>query len=109
MFVDACVIVSLISLEGTAEAYAETLERTGEAWTSALAAFEAILVLSRHDKLNMSFSATETIVSEFLTRVDVELREPGPARQILGYAISAAERYGVGKRKLSSFDCFHYA
>ncbi len=109
MFVDACAIVSLISMENTAGLYAEALTQAPEAWTSALAAFEAILVLSRPEKLSMSFGATEKIVSDFLSRVEIDLREPEPAHRILSHAIWAAQRYGVGRRKLSSFDCFHYA
>ena len=35
----------------------------------------------------MSFGATEKIVSDFLSRVEIDLREPEPAHRILSHAI----------------------
>jgi ribonuclease VapC len=49
MFVDAGAIVSLIAGEPTAADYAAALERSKSPWTSALAAWEAIVVLARPD------------------------------------------------------------
>ncbi|WP_020179844.1 type II toxin-antitoxin system VapC family toxin [Methylopila sp. M107] len=109
MFVDACAIVSLLSLEETAERYGSCLDGADDAWTSPMAAFEAILVLARPEKLDLSYEAVEAIVVEFLDARDIEVREPGSPRQLLSNAVRAAARYGVGRRKLSTFDCLHYA
>jgi ribonuclease VapC len=49
MFVDACAIVSIIAGEDTAAAYETALSRADAAFTSPLAAWEAIIVLSRPD------------------------------------------------------------
>lgn len=109
MYVDACAIVALLSLEESADAYGAALDAADQPWTSALAAFEAVLVLSRPEKLNQGYPETEALVSEFLGLRGVALLSPGDAKSILGLAVSAAARHGVGRRRLSSFDCFHYA
>lgn len=109
MFVDAFAIVSLLSLEETAADYGAALDRTEDAWTSTLAAFEAILVLARPEKLDLSYAAAEELVVEFLDLRDIALLEPGSPRSVLSNAVGVAERHGVGRRKLSTFDCFHYA
>ncbi len=109
MFIDACAIVSMIAGEDTAGAYADVLAGTTGAWTSALAAWEAILVLSRPDQLNCRFSEAAGAVVEWLEARDIALRDPPSPRQTLAHAVSVAEKHGVGKRALSNFDCFHYA
>lgn len=109
MFVDACAIVSMIAGKSTADAYAAALAQSNAPWTSALSAWEAIVVLARPDQLNRGFRAVEDFVVEWLSERDIELRNSPPARDILGLAIDVAERHGIGKRGLSNFDCFHYA
>jgi ribonuclease VapC len=109
MFVDACVIVSLIAGEDTAQAYEAALDTASEPCTSALAAWEAIIVLSRPDQLNCRFSQTERVVMEWLDARGIALREASPPRDVLLHAVAVAEKHGVGKRALSSLDCFHYA
>ncbi|MET3614970.1 ribonuclease VapC [Rhizobium aquaticum] len=109
MFVDACAIVSLIARDDDSEAYELALMASEAPLTSALAAWEAIIVLSRPDQLNCRYSQSERIVVEWLTTVGIALREADDPRQILRYAVQVAEEQGIGKRYLSNFDCFHYA
>jgi ribonuclease VapC len=109
MFVDACAIVALIAGEPAATDYAAALEQTKSPWTSALAAWEAILVLARPGQLNCRFGEAEAFVVEWLEARDIELREPPAPREVLTHAVAVAEKHGVGKRALSSLDCFHYA
>jgi ribonuclease VapC len=109
MFVDACAIVSMIAGEESATAYESSLVNASEAFTSPMAAWEATIVLSRPDQLNCAFHQTERVVVEWLAERNIALRDASSPARILGYAVAAAERYGVGKRALSNFDCFHYA
>lgn len=109
MFVDACAIVSLISGEDDSAAYEQALQAAVGPFTSALAAWEAIIVLSRPDQLNCRFSQSEEVVVEWLSATGISLREAGDPREILHKAVRVAEEQGIGKRRLSNFDCFHYA
>jgi ribonuclease VapC len=109
MFVDACAIISMMAKEDTAEAYKAALVAAASPFTSTLAAWEAIIILSRPDQLNCSYSAAEAVVVEWLEARKIRLREPGSPRRVLSYAIAVAEQHGIGKRRLSNFDCFHYA
>jgi ribonuclease VapC len=109
MFVDACVIVSIIAGEETAIAYETALAATSEAFTSPMAAWEAIIVLSRPDQLNCLYHQAEQVVVEWLAARNIALRNPVSPAQILTYAVAVAEKHGIGKRSLSNFDCFHYA
>jgi len=109
MFVDACVIVSIMAGEETAAAYEEALAGAAGVWTSALAAWEAIIVLSRADQLNCRYCDAEGAVTEWLEARDIALRDPPSPRETLAYAVAVAEKRGVGERALSNFDCFHYA
>jgi ribonuclease VapC len=109
MFVDACAIVALIAGEPTAADHAAALEQSKSPWTSALAAWEAIIVLARPDQLNCGFRDAEDFVVEWLEARDIALREPPSPREVLAHAVAVAEKHGVGKRALSNLDCFHYA
>lgn len=109
MFVDACAIVSLIAGDEDSEAYERALKTSEGPFTSGLAAWEAIIVLSRPDQLNCRYSQSERVVVEWLATVGIALREADDPRQILRYAVQVAEEQGIGKRYLSNFDCFHYA
>jgi len=109
MFVDACAIVSLIAGEPTAADYAAALQQSKSSWTSALAAWEAIIVLARPGQLNCSFRDAEDFVVEWLEARDIALREPPSPREVLAHAVAAAQKHGVGKRALSNLDCFCYA
>ncbi|UVK49639.1 type II toxin-antitoxin system VapC family toxin (plasmid) [Mesorhizobium sp. AR02] len=109
MFVDACAIVSMMAGEDTADAYEAALLDAASPFTSTLAAWEAIIVLSRPDQLNCAYKAAEAVVVEWLEARKIRLREPGSPRRVLSYAVAVAEQHGIGKRRLSNFDCFHYA
>ncbi|MGD0635839.1 MAG: type II toxin-antitoxin system VapC family toxin [Beijerinckiaceae bacterium] len=109
MFVDACAIVSIIAGEESAVAYESALATTFEAFTSPMAAWEAIIVLSRPDQLNCLYRQAEQVVVEWLAARNIALRHSSTPARILAYAVAVVERYGIGKRALSNFDCFHYA
>jgi ribonuclease VapC len=109
MFLDARAIVSLMSAEPTAPAYELALTETDHACTSILAAWEAIIILSRDDKFGVPFQEVETAVLEWLDSRAIALTESTSPRRTLSFAIEVAQKYGVGKRALSSLDCFHYA
>jgi len=109
MFVDACAIVSMMAGEDTAEAYESALARARSARTSILAAWEAIIVLSRPTQLNCRFSEAEGAVTEWLEARNIGLEEPNSLKRTLSLAVAVAEKHGVGKRALSNLDCFHYA
>ncbi len=109
MFIDACAIVSLIAGEDSADAYRQALDLAEDAWTSALAAWEAIIVLARPDQLACSYGESEAVVTEWLQERGIALRETGSPREVLALAVKVAERHGLGKRAQSNFGCFHYA
>jgi ribonuclease VapC len=109
MFVGACAIVSIIAGEDSAVAYEGALAATTEAFTSPMAAWEAIIVLSRPDQLNCLYHQAEQVIVEWLAARNIALRDPTSPARILSYAVAVAERHGLGKRALSNFDCFHYA
>ncbi|MGK6311857.1 type II toxin-antitoxin system VapC family toxin [Neorhizobium sp. DT-125] len=109
MFVDACAIVSMMAGERTAETYEQALAGADAPFTSPLAAWEAIIVLSRPDQLDCRYSEAEGAVVEWLDARRIDIREAGSPREVLRYAVAAAERHGIGRRYLSNFDCFHYA
>ena len=67
-------------------------------------------MLARPDKLNVSFADCEAVVCKWLDERDIELRDAAVSpREVLRLVVSAATQQGTGKRRLSSFDCFHYA
>lgn len=109
MFIDACVIVSIITGEETAPAYEKAMVVSDATFTSPLAAFEAVIVLSRPDHLACSYKEAEALVVEWLAERQIELREPTSPYEVLSHAVAVAGKHGLGKRYLSNFDCFHYA
>jgi len=109
MFVDACAIVSIMAGEDTAPAYEAALAQAEAAFTSPMAAWEAIIVLSRPDQLDCRYSDAAAAVVEWLDARGIDLREAASPRDVLTYAVDIAEKRGVGRRALSNFDCFHYA
>ena len=109
MFVDACAIVSIMAGEDTAPAYEAALARANVAFTSPMAAWEAIIILSRPDQLACRYSEAEAVVTEWLEARGIDLRESTSPRDLLAGAVAVAEKHGIGRRALSNFDCFHYA
>jgi ribonuclease VapC len=109
MFVDACAIVSIMAGEASAAVYEQSLATAKSPFTNALAAWEAIIVLSRADQLDCSYTEAAGAVVEWLDARGIDIRELGTPREVLAFAVAAAERHGIGRRYLSNFDCFHYA
>lgn len=64
MFVDACAIISIMANEETAAAYQEALRAATDPFTSPLAVWEAVLVISRPDQLNCPFSRALPVVTQ---------------------------------------------
>jgi ribonuclease VapC len=109
MFVDACAIVSIVAGEDTAPAYEAALAEAGSPFTSPMAAWEAIIVLSRSDQLDCRYSEAAEAVVEWLDARGIDLCEAPSPREVLTYAVDVAEKHRIGRRALSNFDCFHYA
>lgn len=109
MFIDACAMVAIIMREDDAGRYNEALVGATSSFTSSLAAWEALIVLARPDKLDCSYSDAADAVLDWLDGWGVELREPAHPRNVLTLAAAVAEKHGLGRRTLSNFDCFHYA
>ncbi|HEX7854981.1 MAG TPA: type II toxin-antitoxin system VapC family toxin [Sphingobium sp.] len=109
MFVDACAIVSIFAGEDSADAYDKAMAGSATPlYTSALAAWEAIIVLSRPDQLACSYLDAHEVVTEWLKLRNVDLCETGSPANLLLKAVEVAQTHGIGKRALSNFDCFHY-
>lgn len=109
MLIDACAIIAIMSEESDAAAYQDAIDSASMTFTTALSAWEAVLVLARPEQLNCTFSQAQRLVLRWLDANEIELREPGNPYDILTHAVAVAETHGVGKRALSNFDCFHYA
>lgn len=109
MFVDACAIVSIMAGEDTAPAYEAALAEAEWAFTSPMAAWEAIIVLSHPDQLDCRYAQAAETVVEWLDARGIDLREASSPREVLAYAVEVAQKHGLGRRALSNFDCFHYA
>lgn len=110
MFVDACAIVSMFVGEPDAAAYNAALENADHPITSPFAVWEAVIVLARPDKLDATFEMSLTAVRLWIAERGIVLQHP-PATpdNLLDLAVAVASRHGLGKKRLSSFDCFHYA
>ena len=109
IFVDACAIVSIMASEPTAPEYESALTRADAAATSALAVWEAVIVLSRPDRLNCRCGDAKDAVVEWLDARGIGFIETVTQAELLDLAVSAAENYGLGRKALSNLDCFHYA
>lgn len=109
MFIDACALVAIFSKEADAAAYESAIDEAATAWTTAIAVFETVLVLARPEKLGLSVEAIYDILIGYLEYREIELKELGPPQEILKHALLVAVRHGVSRKKLSAFDCFHYA
>jgi ribonuclease VapC len=109
MFVDACAIVALLSDEPEAGRISRALATAQTPMTSPVAVLEAALALARADKFNLSVEAVEPLVREFLDERGIEMRDLPPAADTVRLALSAVNRYRVGRRGLNLGDCLHYA
>ncbi|MDR3450778.1 MAG: type II toxin-antitoxin system VapC family toxin [Alphaproteobacteria bacterium] len=114
MFVDASVIVAIMTGEPDAEGFA-TLMDTAPAKrliTSVLAAWEATVGLYRKKRIPMV--EAEARVHEFIEAAGIQVLSIGPRE--LPVALQAFERYGRHRypdsernSALNLADCFHYA
>lgn len=107
MFIDACAVISIMAGEDTAADYEQALSQAFSPYISPLAAWEAIIVLSRPDQLDCSYKQAAAVVTDWLDIRGIAIKESGAARELLHHAVEVAEKHGIGKRHLSNFDCFH--
>lgn len=109
MFVDACAIVSVFAGEPEAATYETAIDGSDDPWTTALAVFEAVMVLARPSQLGVGYVDALDVVLRYLDERCIALRELGDPKAVLQNAVALAVRHGVSKKTLSAFDCFHYA
>ncbi|TCL68368.1 type II toxin-antitoxin system VapC family toxin [Rhizobium sp. BK251] len=114
MFVDASVIIAIMTGEPGAEELAALLDALGEqqAISSVLAVWEAVVRLYRKKRIPMA--EAEARVQEFLQVARIEVMSV--ASDQMPAALQAFERYGRHRypeaeqnSALSLADCFHYA
>ena len=108
MFVDASAIVAILNREPEADAFADAIEDSEEAVTSAVAIFEATLALCRTRHATVDDAAID--VDEFLNVARIRCVTIGPAEAKA--ALAAFTRYGRGRghpAQLNLGDCFAYA
>ena len=109
MFVDACAIIALLADEPEAARISRALAAASVRVTSPIAVLETVMALARPDKFNIGPAAVQPLVLEFLGARDIDIRDLPPAPETVDLAISAADRYGTGRRRLNLGDCLHYA
>jgi len=114
MFVDASVIIAIMTGEPGAEALATLIDaaRAKRLITSVLAAWEATVGLYRKKRIPMV--EAEARVQEFIEAAGIQVLSIGP--RDLPVALQAFERYGWHRypdsernSALNLADCFHYA
>jgi ribonuclease VapC len=107
MFLDASAIVALLVDESDAAALARRLEQATEAFTSAIAIYEAVLGVAR--VRNVGVAAAQSALDEFLAQGSVRIV---PVTAHIGRgAVAAFARYGRGRHPaaLNMGDCFAHA
>jgi|SRR6266550_4175608 len=108
MFVDASAIVAILNREPQADTFAEAIEASGIAVTSAIAIFEATLGLCRTRHASVEEAAAD--VEEFLSVAGIRCLPI--AHEEASTALAAFARYGKGRghpAQLNLGDCFAYA
>jgi len=108
MFVDASAIVAILNREPQADAFADAIESSGVAVTSAIAIFEATLGLCRTRHATVEEATAD--VEEFLNVTGI--RCVPIASEEADTALAAFSRYGKGRghpAQLNLGDCFAYA
>jgi ribonuclease VapC len=108
MFVDASVLVAVLTLEADAPSLADRLAETGDLFTSPIGLFETVVSVTRKSRKPPEFVSDR--VRSFLRRADIEIR---PIDTEIGErALAAYARYGKGQghpAQLNLGDCFAYA
>lgn len=112
MFVDASVMIAIITGEHDAERLAGLLEQSRRPLTSVLAVWETTVGLYR--KKSIPMQEAEARVTEFLELCGIRIVETSQAE--LPIALQAFDRYGRHRypdadrnSALNLADCFHYA
>jgi ribonuclease VapC len=108
MFVDASVLVAILTLEPDAEFLASRLEGERGLFTSPVAFFEVVATVVRKSRRPVDVVADR--VREFLESAAIEIRAVD--RQTGELALSAFAQYGKGRghpAQLNLADCFAYA
>lgn len=107
MLVDASAIVGILASEPDHEDLAERLARSQQPITSPLAMFEAVLALSRDQRLGLQRALVLT--ARFFEQAGIELLPIDAETAEL--AVDAFDRFGKGRHpaRLNLGDCFAYA
>lgn len=107
MFVDASVIIAVLTFEDEKETFENKLKNSTAIFTSPIAIYEAVLGVTR--KLSCGVRDAQSAVSSFVNETEAEIlsidEEIGEA------ALDAFDKFGRGKHKaaLNMGDCFAYA
>lgn len=109
MFVDAAALVAILSNEDDAERCATAIANSESRFTSPIAVWEATMALASARKWNVAASRAESVVMRFIDDRGIDFVDLPPASVAAALSISAAERFGSGRRRLNLADCFHYA
>ena len=107
MFVDASAMCAVLLAEEDADEIAAKIYSTGGAITSAMAIYETVLAVARHN--GAGTGAARVDVDELLAVANIKIIEIGVSD---GHAaLDAFERYGKGRHpaRLNMGDCFAYA
>lgn len=112
MFVDASVMIAILTGEDDGEAYARLLDEAPNRITSVLAIWEASAGLFR--KRKQSMPDVKAIVQAFLEVADIEVlpidaRDEALALHIFETHGRHAVPESMRNRALNMADCFHYA
>ncbi|MDX3927300.1 MAG: type II toxin-antitoxin system VapC family toxin [Shinella sp.] len=115
MFIDASVIIAILTEEANAKVYTQAMDRgraQGPLVTSVLATWEATAGLFRKKKMQMEDA--EAWVQAFIDAAEIEVLPV--SEQDKHVALQAFDRYGRHRypdaernRALNLADCFHYA
>lgn len=112
MFVDASVIISILTDEDDGKIYADILETPRRKVTSVVATWEASAGLFR--KARLSMLEVRMIVQEFVRLADIDVLVIDAEDEMLALDIFETNgRHSVAEkdrnRALNMADCFHYA
>lgn len=108
MFIDASVIVAILTKEPEADRFADQIEAVDSSITSPIAVFEAVAAISR--KRRVDIEQARELVYEFLETAGITIA-PITSKDA-DAALAAYSRYGKGRghpAQLNLGDCFAYA
>jgi ribonuclease VapC len=108
MFVDASVLVAILTEESDGSEWSRRLQEAEGLVTSPVAVFETVVSVARKDRLPVLVVAAE--VNLFLDQAEIETRAISP--DVGDAALAAYARYGKGQghsARLNLGDCFAYA